>query len=215
MYLKKFNSLRAWKQEIQELVFSFSGDENIIIPGGQTPFFLYQNKELNKSFVNIILSDERITTNIERSNYQQIIKNTKLKIQKLCHFPIHDYRDIDLDETSLRISKLKQPLVAVLGLGDDGHYASIFENSREVKSDSKNILKIVKIKYGDLKEFRVSLSENFISKCSTLIFIFKGREKKKIFEKIENNCKSLRNMPIGKLIESYSGNLKIMYCVND
>ena len=63
---------------------------------------------------------------IKRSNFLTI-SLTNSNIFKLCDFPISNYKNISLNKISDALNKIKHPDIALLGLGDDGHYASIFQ----------------------------------------------------------------------------------------
>ena len=62
------------------------------------------------------------------------------------------------------MNKIKHPDIALLGLGDDGHYASIFPSTEVIENDESNNLKIISAKIGDSFEYRITLSEKYIKK---------------------------------------------------
>ena len=113
------------------------------------------------------------------------------------------------------MNKIKHPDIALLGLGDDGHYASIFPSTEVIENDESNNLKIISTKIGDSFEYRITLSEKYIKRTNEILFIAKGKNKYDLINKIENKSEEVINLPIGKLINSYNGKLNIMYCVND
>ena len=89
---------------------------------------------------------------------------------------------------------MDHPKLAILGLGEDGHYASIFPNSLTLAEDTKGRVKI--ITKGNLTDqFRVSLSENYIQMTNEIIFLIKGRSKSEIVGLIEGNA--------SEIVESY------------
>ena len=212
--IQKFKHIEEWKQAIFKILDRLPDSSNIIVPGGKTPLFLYEQYFNNRSFKSLVLSDERITTNSLESNFLSISSRTSAKILSLCKFPIDDYKTIDLNEISIKLSLLEHPKLAILGLGEDGHYASIFPDSSTLAEDNKERVKIT-TKGNSTDQFRVSLSENYIQMTNEIIFLIKGKSKSEIVGLIEGNASEIMHLPIGKLIKSYNGRLSVYYCLND
>ena len=213
--IHKFDTVANWQNAICNHLSCFSPDANLIVPGGSTPIFLFKKFFNEKTFNQLILSDERITNDKERSNFLTISSLTNSNIFKLCDFPISSHKNISLHKISDALNKIKHPDIALLGLGDDGHYASIFPSTEVIENDESNNLKIISAKIGDSFEYRITLSEKYIKRTNEILFIAKGKNKYDLINKIENKSKEVINLPIGKLINSYNGKLNIMYCVND
>lgn len=213
--IHKFDTLETWQHAICKHLSRFSSDANLIVPGGSTPIFLFKKFFNEKRFNQLILSDERITSDKERSNFLTISSLTNSNIFKLCDFPISNHKNISLNKISDALNKIKHPDIALLGLGDDGHYASIFPSTEVIENDKSNNLKIISTKIGDNFEYRITLSEKYIKRTNEILFIAKGKNKYDLINKIENKSEEVINLPIGKLINSYNGKLNIMYCVND
>ena len=205
--IKKFKSESKWKDAIFAKLDSVDS-KSFVVPGGKTPLFLYKEYFSKKEFVTLIPSDDRVTENIVESNYKLIKSFSKSKVIELCDFPISNYFDIDPNKVSEIILSCPFPDIAVLGLGEDGHYASIFPCSNTIKQDKKNVIKIIHTDCSDQK-YRVTLTENFIQSIRELLFVVKGPKKFKIVKEIEENFSSIGDLPIGKLIKSYNGNLSI------
>jgi len=212
--IQKFKHVEEWKQAIFKILDRLPDSSNIIVPGGETPLFLYEQYFNNRCFGSLVLSDERITANSLESNFISISSLTSANIFSLCKFPIDDYKTIDLNEISTKLSLLDHPKLAILGLGEDGHYASIFPNSLTLAEDTKGRVKIT-TKGNLTDQFRVSLSENYIQMTNEIIFLIKGRSKSEIVGLIEGNASEIMHLPIGKLIKSYNGRLSVYYCPND
>tara|TARA_A100001035_G_scaffold271410_1_gene259526 strand:+ start:2949 stop:3596 length:648 start_codon:yes stop_codon:yes gene_type:complete len=211
--IKKFNIESKWKEAIISKLNCVDSD-SIVVPGGKTPLFLYK-EYFSKKLSNILIpSDDRLTEDITKSNYNFIKSYSKTRVIKLCEFPVSDYKDVNLNKISDSILSCQPPNIGLLGLGDDGHFASIFPNSITIKEDSNGVVRIIYSENSDQK-YRVTLTENFIKSIQELLFIVKGQSKFKIINKIKENLSSIKHLPIGKLIQSYDGKLNIMYCVND
>mgnify|MGYP001173640714 FL=1 len=211
--IKKFNIESKWKEAIISKL-NYVDSDSIVVPGGKTPLFLYK-EYFSKKLSNILIpSDDRLTEDITKSNYNFIKSYSKTRVIKLCEFPVSDYKDVNLNKISDSILSCQPPNIGLLGLGDDGHFASIFPNSKTIKEDSNGVVRIIYSESSDQK-YRVTLTEKFIKSIQELLFIVKGQSKFKIINKIKENLSSIKHLPIGKLIQSYDGKLNIMYCVND
>ena len=210
-----FRGIDDWKMAIFEKLDKFSNGSNIIIPGGETPNFLYEEYFLRKNFRKFILSDERITSDKNRSNYLKISNTIKTFVFQLCDFPINGYKEININQISRMLLELQHPNIALLGIGSDGHYASIFKSMEIIKTDKANNLKIISTDIEGIPEYRITLSENYIKKTKEIMFIAKGKNKYELIKKIESKSAEVADLPISDLISSYNGNLNIMYCIND
>ena len=59
--IHKFDTVANWQNAICNHLSCFSPDANLIVPGGSTPIFLFKKFFNEKTFNQLILSDERIT----------------------------------------------------------------------------------------------------------------------------------------------------------
>lgn len=82
----------------------------------------------------------------------------------------------------------------MLGVGDDGHTASLFPNGEYLNDTDSTILETISPK---APFNRISLSPATILNCRNLITIISGSEKKEIYKRITENDQSL---PIVKIL---------------
>lgn len=87
----------------------------------------------------------------------------------------------------------------LLGMGEDGHVASLFPESNEMKKHNDFVLATEK-KYGACR--RVTLGLNLINSCSFKLLLIKGRKKLAIL-------RQEKELPINKLTE-----LNVFYLEN-
>ena len=107
----------------------------LILSGGDSPINLYKSiSKFNLNWSKVIghLLDERnVGLNNKFSNYNLLKKN--LKINKAHNIKIFSLLSIAKDnkkkKAMINLFKNSKPL-AILGMGNDGHYASIFSNSK-------------------------------------------------------------------------------------
>ncbi|MDZ7671248.1 MAG: 6-phosphogluconolactonase [Halanaerobiales bacterium] len=180
---------------------------NIALSGGNTPKLMFE--KLSKStiidwkYVNIFIVDERHINNNHNDSNSKLIKEVlidKIDIPK-SNFHIVKYFDDPYkslknykDDISSHFnieSKLYTPKFDLihLGIGTDGHTASIFPN--------KNIdhSKLLDISQGD-KYKRITFTYRLLNNSDNIIFLVSGNKKANIMEKVYNNKADLPAMKI-------------------
>ena len=164
---------------------------NIIFSGGRSLlglFVLLDEKKIFKNCSNLYLSDERLVKqNNIHSNYK-ILNSFFGKKKYLNIFNIYEsYINYKEKNSKNYLSKISQEVpphnkidAAILGVGKDGHIASIFEDMFVI--DSNNILVILKNKYE--KFDRISFSLEYLSKIKKIYIIINDDEKKYLIDKL-------------------------------
>lgn len=94
--------------------------------------------------------------------------------------------------------------VAFLGLGSDGHTASLFPDEDFISGD--NPFYFVKNKFG---YDRITLSMKFLTKIKNINFLVSGNSKKNTLQQIIYNKSESNNYPAKYLIERSSGDINI------
>jgi 6-phosphogluconolactonase len=176
---------------------------SFVLTGGKSPKKLYRKlAKVNIDWNNIDLfwGDERHVSHLSRnSNYKlaadELIK--KIKIDKKNIFPIKTHKSIS--QCSIEYSKtikkyFKNKKISfdyfLLGMGVDGHVASLFPNSKNLHK--KFITKVVERK--DFK--RITLGLNVINNSKKILLWLNSKTKSKIFLKIKKKGKKI---PINNL----------------
>ncbi|MBU2710653.1 6-phosphogluconolactonase [Zooshikella harenae] len=114
----------------------------LVVSGGSTPIPLFKKLaayDLNWANVNVTLADERwVDENHDDSNTQLVKTQLLQKRASAARFiglktPAVDI-DSGLDSCSTALKQLPQPFdVVILGMGNDGHTASLFPNTTTLK----------------------------------------------------------------------------------
>ena len=181
-----------------------------VVPGGKTPILFYQYlaKRLDDwSKINLLLSDERIVNeNSPESNSGMIEKNflnlINKRIQKPYFVPIMNgflpkqSKEI-INSLNSIYNTLMSPKAAFLGIGTDGHTASIFSDY----NDSNHQPFILVNRPNDPYQ-RVSVSSKILSKIPLLVFLVAGKEKKNILQQIINPSQNNNALPVQNVINS-------------
>ncbi len=184
----------------------------LMLSGGSTPLVIYQRiaKEPFPINANAIItySDERfVPINDKENNYFQ----TKSMLQALKIKPENVIRvQTELGHTEstevfhndlLNLSKKGNIPLGFLGMGTDGHTASLFSLEDVDKGRNKMAIAITK----EQPPHRISVTKHFLDQCQKLILLITGEEKQNILKVLLNNPDTI---PAGKALKNHP-NLEI------
>ena len=179
---------------------SKSNDFSIGLSGGNTPKLAY-SMMLNdiSDFSNITLwtiDDRWLPLTDENSNQKMINSNfgkTNAKILPIKYSGENPHEDAELYSLSLKenINKFDS---GVIGLGDDGHIASLFPNTGGLKENEKLF---IANEVNIISKWRISSTFNLLSKITNLYLFVTGENKKEILNKALNGS----DLPVNKLLE--------------
>ena len=176
---------------------------SLVLTGGQSPKNLYKKlAKINIDWNNIDLfwGDERYVSHLSKnSNYKlvsdELIK--KIKIDKKNIFPIKTQKPISACSADYSLT-IKQYFnskkisfdYCLLGMGVDGHIASLFPNSQDLykKFITKPIIR---------KDFkRITLGLNIINNSNKILLWLNDKSKSEIYLKLK---KEGRKIPVNNL----------------
>ena len=200
--IKVFEEIEDLNYFLFDLIKNLSSSEiekkgffSIALSGGTTPLDFYKylatKKNLNWDKIHIFFVDERMVSNLdELSNIYQINKHLiePLNLKKENIHYIN--KEIDVDdargEYELEIKSLShedRPSfdLVLLGIGSDGHTASLFPDFDILKEKEKLIL-LTQKKDEDFE--RISFSFPLINNAKNILFLALGENKASIIKKI-------------------------------
>ena len=168
------------------------------LSGGSTPKFFYELfAEKYKNYSNIYLwtVDERhVDINDENSNQRMInsiFSNSNLNIIEYSYE--EDPGNSAKNYTSKVLSKFDKFNAAILGVGEDGHIASLFPDTAALNADEKGF---VHNEVNILTRWRVTSTFELLKNVEHVYLLVTGDNKKEIIEKIGKE----NDLPVNKLI---------------
>jgi len=202
--------LQIFKREIDKKKKSKSR-LSFVLTGGSSPINLYKKlakSNIDWSNIDLFWGDERFVSNKSKnSNFKMandlFIKKSKIKKRNL--FYINTERK-DVNQSSLEYqNKIKNYFknkkisfdVCLLGMGNDGHVASIFPNTNILKKKSI----VSPVNRGDFK--RITIGLKVINNSKKIFLWLSKKSKTSIFKKLRLKGKKI---PINNL------NKKKLYC---
>ena len=190
---------------------SENGCASIAVSGGRSPIGLFEKLSkinLDWSKVELTLVDERwVDAKNENSNElvvrKHLIQNQATQVK---FFPIKNSAKNSKEGQVLHeqvLQKIKLPFdVIILGMGEDGHTASLFPCCKELTQamDPNNQQKCIVTKPKNAPYERISLTFSTISKAKNLILHLRGSSKLQTFE-LAMTLKDANKMPIYAFME--------------
>jgi len=164
---------------------------NVFLSGGSTPLELYDyiiskksHHKINWNKINFFFGDERfIPHDSPESNFGNAKNHLfdKLKEYDLNLSPIKTEGDLEESansyEKTIKEKNALTPDLVFLGMGDDGHTASLFPETNILKSNK--LVDYVK-DYGNPKTDRISITFNLINQAKNIVIFSKFKNKEKI-----------------------------------
>ena len=198
--LKENNHIDCSNALLELISSDINNSENysLGLSGGNTPKFFYKLfAEKYKDYSNIYLwtVDERhVGINDENSNQRMInsiFNNSNLNIIEYSYE--EDPGNSAKNYTAKVFSKVNKFNAAILGVGEDGHIASLFPDTTALNADEK---RFVHNEVNILTKWRVTSTFELLKNVEHVYLLVTGDNKKEIIEKIGKE----NNLPVNELI---------------
>jgi 6-phosphogluconolactonase len=178
---------------------------NIALSGGSSPLPIYEalsTQNLDWNRINFYLVDERcVSTKSEQSNFYNISKSLFNSIPSNYFSMVENdltYKQAAINYEKLIkknvriVNKLPQFDLILLGMGIDGHTASLFPNT-EALNNNQDLVVLNPVP--QLRTERITMTFPLILNAKKIVLIANGEEKKMVLNNLFNN-----NYPISKII---------------
>ena len=179
------------------------GSGSLVVCGGTSPISIYEelsNIDISWSKVFLTLVDDRLVEPDHKDSNQKLLHKhiIKNKAKNINFYP--------LTENFLSTTEFKKPFdVTLLGMGEDGHFASLFpdminDNDAFDLNESPKIL--ITPPQGNPYLPRITMYLSLIMKSINIFLLIKGKAKQNIF----NKAKKDEDLPIHYLIKNRNKN---------
>ena len=182
-----------------------------VVPGGSTPHMFYQYLAHSVkvwSDTTLILSDERLVDEGLPESNMGMIKNQLIDQITASEKPnllpvINGYSPVQtnkiVDALNLNAIPFMPPQAAFLGIGTDGHTASLFPDSKDNLTEKDPFIIVERIS----EPFkRVSLSATVLTQTPSLFFLVNGKEKQQIVDHILKASSNDLELPVQFIINN-------------
>lgn len=174
---------------------------SLIVTGGSSPLRCYAELaafELEWERVRLLLSDERwVESSHADSNEKMLRENLLLKHAAAAHLlPIYE-RHTTMTERCRQLNEVAPTLptpiaAAVLGMGDDGHIASLFPDADNLAQglDPETAEWYLPIVTEASPHPRISMTLAALKQCNSLLLLFFGQAKRDVYEQSKMQAQS-------------------------
>lgn len=191
--------------------------------GGTTPVLFFKalaTQALDWSKLSFTLTDERqVEPTHERSNALLLKTHFLDQLQPAAHFQALyslGQASADLPRLAASLQQTVLPLdVVVLGMGNDGHFASLFPQAPNLALglDPSHSAVLLEVQTPELPEARISFSLAALLQTKYLHLLITGADKKLLLEQAQANLAASlpRQWPIEALLQQAGDKLTIHY----
>ena len=176
---------------------SNSSTASIGLSGGNTPKYLYKHlaKEPLDTVLKIWTADDRHVTLDDKNSNQKMINDifsdSKHKILEIAY--CEDPSEWAKNYNDLVLSEINNFDIAILGVGNDGHIASLFPNTT---AEVSNTYGFIENEVNIISKWRMTVTFELLKNIQNVYLLITGPTKKEIMERIGTND----NLPVNKLI---------------
>ena len=226
MILREYDSRTELEKELSSRIFNIlrsaisqKGSASLLFSGGSTPkalMNLLAESYFDWSPVNVGLADDRMVdessefSNASMLKHEFINRIPEAKRPVFCPlvFDVTD-KDINHKKSMESVHQLGDIDILLLGMGTDGHFASLFPEDESSAKGLKDSCKdaLIYTRAPAFPNDRISFSWSFLKKSAHLFLHITGTEKKNIIFDIEKR----QILPVDTILKSKDINPEIYW----
>ncbi len=203
------------------LAINKNGHASMAVSGGSTPkdfFKRLSTRKLPWNKVTITLTDERwIQTDNKESNTYLVRKYLlQNEARHANYFGLKNTETLSqtaLDNLNIAVKKKLLPLdVLILGMGEDGHTASLFPCSDQIRQglQQPNDKSLIKVTPESAKHQRISFTFDALSKSHSIFLHIYGSQKKQVYEQALNSDNSIQ-IPVSAFLKNQNNPVQVFW----
>lgn len=196
-----------------------NGSAQLLVSGGSTPIGMYHLlslKQLDWSKVTVGLVDERYVPSSDTNSNEKMIKenlliNEAAEARFISMYHLTNNEEENLGRANFEYERFHNTIdVCVLGMGGDGHTASLFPSDKNsIQSLENNLLEIVSTRAPKEPLKRISCSKGLILSSDIIYIMITGSEKKRVLQGA-----SVNKLPVSYITESDNKAIEVYYAEN-
>ena len=192
------------------------GQAYLVVSGGKTPVALFQllaKTNIPWDKVTITLADERCVPVDDAQRNEQMVKQFLLQHDAACaHFlSLYDEATARLDVIEQSIAALPTFDAVILGMGEDGHTASLFPCAEELSQGlDDNAAAVLFVTPNNAPHQRVSLSKKRLLDSRVIFFHLLGQNKLAVLHQAMAQHDPMV-MPVSAFLNNHQANVQVMY----
>jgi len=227
MKLEKFSTQEEFNNASTSFIANFISKKPasiVALSGGSTPGPIYaqlaQQSSVNLNQAHFMQVDERyVPANHQDSNHKLITEtllsnkkiakknfhffDTSLPIEKCLNKYEEEIKNLNHNistsaDTNLNDTTQLNHVLTILGIGPDGHTASLFPNSQALK-ESRFVAHTTTNRFA-IKD-RLTITFPVIMASETILVLMKGKSKETVLDELINSSKTIQEYPAKKLLE--------------
>lgn len=181
----------------------------IALSGGKGPLPIYKllskSKRIPWSRITFFLADERyVPLNSKDSNYKmirEVLADQVKNLRRFYHYNTRDPIPTIVDQYQKMLQQFEPPLfdLVLLGVGTDGHTASLFPHESALHENTRLVMHTVSPDPNTRD--RLSLTFPAILDSQKIIFLIQGADKKEILNRWLHEKNSIDDLPAQKILE--------------
>ena len=196
------------------------GKASLLVSGGSTPKPLFEKLstfDIAWEKVKIALCDERWIDKSNKDSNENFVRNSLLtNFASKAEFISMYQENVDIEDAQNICSDIYRkelfPFdVLILGMGNDGHTASLFPNNIKLKEALETFDRLcICMKPSDAPYERMSLTRAAILSADNIYLHFEGEEKQRIYKKVLEGVNSYE-MPISSILNQDKKIIEVYY----
>lgn len=195
------------------------GRAYLVVSGGRTPQALFQKlsqADIDWSKVTITLADDRFLPDSEADSNERLVKASLLqhKAAQAAFISLYapfDKAELAVPELLKRVADLPTFDAVILGMGEDGHTASLFPCSQEVQAGmAPDAPALLAVNPTTAPYQRISLSKTRLLNSRFLFLHLVGESKLKVLEQAMASHDELA-MPIRAFLHHTDPQISVMF----